>query len=279
MLLHALLLAAPLHAPAVAPQEPADRRAQVRARYVELADARDADGLRALWRDNVDLIVATFDADLEGSLALWEKSPEAPDEDAIEALEQRALFAARVATRETGLELLADYASAFVGWNADDKRNFRTGQAVYGRAMKELKDGDHEEAAMAARECHERALPLGDWWGVAMGWGAEARAQRAGGHMEAALACYSNARLYYGQLGMRGEEYRNLQGMVAMLRNLERLPRAIVAARTAATMARALGDADGEREMLVALADAQRLGGDEEAALATEAELEELEGR
>ena len=64
-----------------------------------------------------------------------------------------------------------------------------------GRAGKALKEGKGEDALRAARECTARALPLGDWWGTAMGLSAEGRALAMLGKHEESLAQASQARL------------------------------------------------------------------------------------
>jgi len=267
------------HVPAHLSAPPQDgRRIEVRDRYVALAAAGDAEGLRALWLENRDLILVTLDSDLEESLALWEAAPEDPPAAAIEALERRALAAAEAASAATGHPIFADYAASFVGWDEQQRRLFRAGQAVYRRALRELEDGNYEVALEAGRETRERAQPLGDWWGVAMGWAAEARALQGAGHLERALAAYGTARLHYHDLGLLWGELENLRHMLDLLRALERWPRARVAAEAALAIARRYENADDVRELLRARALVERRLGLEAEAAATEAEARALGG-
>lgn len=276
MLLSALLLAS-APAPHTAPPVPQDRRAQVTARYEELAAAGDREGLAQLWRDNVGLVLQTIDGDLEGSLALWEASPETPPTEEIDALHTRALFGASVAAEAIDRPLLLDYATSFVGWTEPEKHAFRAGQAVYGRAVQELREGDKEVAYAAGLETVERAMALGDWWGAAMGYGVRGEAARAQGFHEDALSNLSLARALNHALGLEYSEYRNLQGMLGAARALERLPRSLAIARELAGSAEAFGDAEGLRSALGAQAELEEALGHAEAAAATRARLAGLD--
>lgn len=276
-----MLLVSALLFVAHAPLEPLpiqgdERRAAVRAKYEELAARRDAAGLATLWSENRDLILQTIDGDLEGGLAIWEESPKQPDQERIRELHERALFAALVASDAIGHPIFADYASSFVGWSVDERRSFRAGQAIYRRALDELKAENHDHAIAAAQETRERALPLGDWWGVAMGHAAEGRALQAGGHLEEALGAYSTACILYHDLGLVWSEYQNLRSMAEILQALERWTRAHTALQQALALARRFEDSAAVREILSARAQVERKLGREETAAATEAELAEL---
>lgn len=271
-----VLVNAPL-APIVAPLESVqDRRAEVKLAYEERAGARDAEGLATLWKENHALILQTIDADLEGGLALWEQAPEGPDLEAIAALHERALFAAEVASTATGNPIFADYAASFVGWDDAQKLSFRTGQALYGQALEQVEAQQWDLAHAKARECRERALALGDWWGSAMGYSAEGSALRGGGHMDEALVAHGQARLLYHELGLLRNEYMEQRAMAGLLRALERPSRARVAAAQALSLARALNDAKAERELLQLRLWAEGELGLLDAAAATEAELAKL---
>jgi tetratricopeptide (TPR) repeat protein len=275
MFLSALLLSL---SPAPAPQPtPQDRREAVTAKYHALFETQDAAGMRELWSENEGLVLQTIDADLEGSLSKWEGAKEAPPTAEIEALHARALFGARCASEALSRPIFLDYASSFVGWNDEQKLDFRAGQAVYGRAMQELRDDNAEVALEAARETVLRALPLGDWWGTAMGHGAEGMALQAMGELEDALSAYSRARLLNSDLGLQFSEYRNLQGMLSCLRSLERWQRALVVSESVVEYAKAFQDADGLRAGLTAQAELARKLGLEERAAAAKAALEALD--
>jgi hypothetical protein len=269
-----LLVASPAHPAAHAPAQ--DRRAEVTARYQELAAAGDREGLAELWSANVGLVLQTIDADLEGSLSLWEAAPEEPPVDEIDALHTRALFGASVAAEALGRPLLLDYATSFVGWTDPQKHAFRAGQAVFGRAAQELREGDKEVAFAAGLETVERAMALGDWWGAAMGYGVRGEAARAQGWHEDALSNLSMARALNHALGLEFSEYRNLRGMLGAARALERHPRALAIARELARAAEGFGDAEGLREALAAQAELEEALGHAEAAQATRSRLEAL---
>lgn len=217
----------------------------LRAQYHECFEAEAEGRLAQLWLDNQGLILTTIDADLEQSLSIWEASPDAPDADAIAELHARALFGARVASTVTARPIFHDYASSFVGWDDDDKRRFRAGQAAYGDAMGALRSDDAEGALKSARACTEAAEPLGDWWGTAMGLSAEGIALSQLGRHDEALVASSRARLLYDQLGLLGSEYGCLRAMVGQLVALERWPRARATLDDAIATAEALGDERG----------------------------------
>lgn len=269
----ALLFAAPSIAP-VHPLQQEERRGLVRQQYEALSEKRDADGLAKLWTANQDLILQTIDADLEGGLAEWEKSPQDPDDARIEALYGRALFGATAASRATGSPIFADYASSFVGWNEEQKRNFRAGQALYKRALDEIQAEEYDAAIAAAQDSRERAVSLGDWWGVAMGTSAEARALQAGGHLDEALAAYGTARLLYHELGLARSEYQNLRALADLSRALDRFPRAHAALEQALELARRLELKDDRADLLRARAGVERALGRDEDAAASEAEAD-----
>jgi tetratricopeptide (TPR) repeat protein len=275
ILIATVLTAATCSTPTIPLQD--TRRERVVEEYRRLGDARDGDGLRALWKANPDLVLVTIDADLEGGLALWEEAVEAPPTERIAHLHERALFAALAASEALAQPILADYAASFVGWNDLEKLNFRAGQALYARALGELEAGDFEVALAAARETRDRAAPLGDWWGTAMGYSAEGRALQGAGLSEHALAAYGIARLLYHDLGLRWNELEVLSRMVSVLRSVERWPRARVAAQAGLELARRFEHGEEVRELLRARAQIERRMGLEQEAQASEAELRALE--
>jgi len=213
--------------------------------YHEACVAGDREALAELWRAEPGRILPTFDADLEAGLATWEESPDDPDTAAIAALYDRALWAAEVASDVTGHPIFADYASSFVGWDTDQKRRFRKGQQAYGRAMGALRESRLDEALAAGRECKELALPLGDWWGSAMGYTAEAMALARLERWDEALVAAGQGRNLYRDLGLRGSEYQNARILADGAFALGRTIRARNAFRVALAMAEELGDEQG----------------------------------
>lgn len=264
--------------PDAARQRARAERERVRASFQELYGDQDAAGLRELWRAHPDLVLVTIDADLEESLAVWEEAPTQPDQRRIRLLEERARWGAWIASDVTGQPIFTDYAASFTGWNPDQKVEFRAGQAAHGRAASALQEGDAEAALVAAVECRELALPLGDWWGAAMGYAAEGRALLAVGHPARALAATSQARLLYHQLGLRRNEHAELVAMLDALERLERWSRARATANAALELARSFAERPGVRGLLERRAAIERRMGLSGAADDTERELRALGG-
>ncbi len=269
-----LLTLTPASTPAVSIQD--SRREKVTAQYEALCEARDEAALGKLWNENVGLVLQIIDADLEGSLALWEKSKSDPPQDDIARLQARALYGARIASSALSQPIFIDYASSFVGWNDDQKAAFRSGQAVYGRAMQELKGGNHEVAFEAGKETVERASALGDWWGMAMGYGAEAEAARQLGWFEDSLRAFALARQINHDLGLQHSEYKNLQGMLAVARADERFLRAYMTTEPIIEYAKAFKDSDTLSSTLKAKLELEKTLDLQDAAAETKRQLDAL---
>src|SRR5689334_9024 len=234
-------------APALTPSVPADKK-DVRKQFVELAGKQDKDALVALWKANPGLVLQVIDQDLEGSLAAMEKG-EPVDSAKVKERQQRALFGAECAVIASGHPILMDYASSFVGWNAEQKRQFRDGQKVYGASGEALSKGDKAAALAKGKECIERASALGDWWGTAMGYDAVGRAAQAMGGIDDAITAISQARLINHDLGLQGEEYQELALLTDLCIASERWQRALTCAREGQALAKSLGDADGGKAL------------------------------
>ena len=210
------------------PQDEAVKPMTVVESYHALAEASDMGGLVELFKANEYKALGMVDQDLEGSLSIWEGAPDAATTpDAIAELHKRALFGAKAASAAFDRPIFLDYASAFCSWNDDEKRDFRAGQAAFGEARGAFKSEDLEGARKAAEKCTELALPLGDWWGCAMGLGASGSAKIMLGDYSEALADLSRARLLNNGLGLRGSELANLKGMLTCLNQLGHTQRAI----------------------------------------------------
>jgi tetratricopeptide (TPR) repeat protein len=221
---------------------PADQK-EVRKQFVELSAKQDKDALVALWKANPGLVLQVIDADLEGSLREQEKGEPAGSAK-VKEKQQRALFGAECAALATGHPILPDYAASFVGWNADQKRQFRDGQKVYRAAAEALQKGDKAAALAKGKECVERASALGDWWGTAMGYDAQGRAAQALGGIDDALTALTQARLLNHDLGLRDDELEELVLLTDLCSAAERWQRALACARDGQALARALGKTD-----------------------------------
>ncbi len=264
MILLSLLLALPSCTPASPRPEPLPAASldELTSAYGEACDARDAAALAKLWKEHPQRILATFDADLEASLSAWEAAPGEPESEAIEALERRAQWAAQIASEVTGRPIFADYAASFAGWTADEKARFRAGQKAFGVAMGALREGRAEDALAASRECTALAMPLGDWWGSAMGLGGEGQALLALERHDEALLAASRARLLNHQLGLAGAELQCLGVMLEAGRRLGRHARALVAARDSEELAGALGHDDAREHFAAVRAELEELAAD-----------------
>ena len=269
---NALVSTGSAHASHTLAQAAADPRAAIKARFEKLYESKDRAGCVALWRESRRHVLPTIDQDLEGSLKLVESG--SGDPKAIQSMRDRAVWGARAAKEALGHPLILDYALSFAGWNAQDQRRFRDGQKVYKRAEELFSSKDPAMAARTARECVERASPLGDWWGVAMGYGMQGRAYQSQGGFEDALAAYSTARVLYRDLALTDDEYETLTAMVDVLNALERPLRAREIANDAILLADEVGDADGALELLRLRGEIEKKLGDEAAAAATTRELD-----
>lgn len=233
--------------PVLFPSTPAPA-ADVRARYLELAAKGDGDACRELWRKERGSILPVIDADLEGSLKVREEAAgralTPDDERKIQDMQRRALWGANQAAA-VGHPFVLDYAASFVGWDEEQRSNFRAGQRAYSEARSALKKGDHAAALTAARRCRELAAPLGDWWGAQMGWEAEARALESSGAKEEALAAWSRVRMVATTIALAGDEYEATAKVAELAAGLGRTERARAAAQAAIALAKALGDDAG----------------------------------
>lgn len=278
--MHALLLSLPLAFLPLAPAQD-DDPPSVRERFEAHDDAGELDAIVELWRENPGEVLYTIDSYLEGALAVWEQEGE-PEPGAIEALHRRALRGALAADEAFGRGIFTDYASSFVGWTDEQKRQFRAGQAAYGAARDARRAGDAEGQLASARRCVELAEPLGDWWGTAMGLTATGMALEELGESEGALRAHSRARLLHQQLGLFGSEMRNLMAMARLATELDRRERARVCVGKALALAASLdAGAETRLSLLQLRATLEERDGDLEAQRATLQEIlslrEELE--
>ena len=277
-MLRALLIALPLFVTLPFDSAP-PARGDVRAQFLELAEKSDAIAVAKLWRENPYEILGAIDADLEGALATWEKSPDAGVTDAIKKQNARAVWGARIASEATGHPIFADYATSYAGFTTEQKKSFRGGQKAHGRARKAMEAKDYAGAAKAGRECADLALPLGDWWGYAMGLSAEGQALAASEDNEKALVSLSQARVIYHDLGLVGDEYGCTRSMAKVLLALKRYERALATVRSAIALREIVGDEKGQMDLLMVRGEIETASGDMTAAAATRKELEKLSKR
>ncbi len=209
--------------------------------YRDLATKNDIAGLEALWRQHPAAVLATIDADLEGSLKLIEEGRPRHDKE-VKAMRARARRGALAADAAFGRVIFTDYAMSFIGWQSAEQARFRNGQKAHGASREALKAGDYTAALAAGQRCVELAHPLGDWWGTAMGWGDVALAHEASGDIPAAVTAHSTAHLIYYDLGLLSSAQRHAQSMALLLEKQGNLDRAMSAIEAALNTAKARKD-------------------------------------
>jgi tetratricopeptide (TPR) repeat protein len=231
-----------------APQDKPLSFAEAKQRFENLHKAGDQAGCVALWRANPHFALRVIDTDLEGSLKIRESS-KTPDMAQITALQTRALWGASAAVEATGHAIFGDYTASFVGWNETQRTQFRTGQAVYKKAMDAFAAGDFAAAKTAGRECVEYAAPLGDWWGTAMGLEAQAMALQSEGALDDALHFYGLARLLNHDLLLLGDEYGDVRSIVDLCFSQERWSRGREAVDRALELGLKIGDTASQADL------------------------------
>lgn len=213
----------------------------------------DRSAMAATWEQHQNRILGTFDGDLEGGLAAWEKGEEGHEE-TTKTLFARALWGAQIASEVTGRRVFADYAGAFVSWDAEQRKSFRAGQQAFGASRKAQAAGDWEEGLAQGKDCRTRAMALGDWWGAAMGYMGEGVCLHKLGRHEEAAAALGLARMINQDLGLAGAEFGAAMQLAKCLVEMETGPRAVAAVSAALSLAKRLGqdDAAGELEGMLA---------------------------
>ncbi len=244
-------------------------------RFESLHKAGDRAGCVALWKANPGLVLRVIDADLEGSLLVHESS-KTPDMAQIQALHTRALWGASAAVEATGHPIFGDYAASFVGWNETQRGFFRTGQAVYKKAMDAFNAGDFATAKSAGRECVDYAAPLGDWWGTAMGLEAQAMALQSQGALDDALNYYGRARILHHDLLLLGDEYGDVRSIIDLCFSQERWSRGKEACDRAIELAPKVGDSKNVAALYEKRASFEEKLGDKAAAEKSRAQAKSL---
>ncbi|MGH1376572.1 MAG: hypothetical protein ACRBCK_09515 [Alphaproteobacteria bacterium] len=227
-----------------------DEQAAVKERFEALDNKQDIDGIVVLWQNNPSVTAFVIDTYLEGALALFEQS-NGENENKIKAMYDRGLRGALAADKAFGRKVFSDYASSFIGWDDQQKRQFRSGQKFYGDAKEALKAKRYEDAFASANESISVARPLGDWWGVAVAQAVSGIAQEEMLDFQGALVSFSEARLLFHNFGMMEDLLRSEIAMARVLIELKRFPRALVSIDYAEPLALQLRDKDGQEELNV----------------------------
>lgn len=222
------------------------QKGDLQSKFEELDTKNDRAGIVALFRQNPYDTLGMLDGYLEGALAKIEKGGDPAD---IEKDHERALRGARAADEALGHPVFLDYVSSYVGWNRDQQKVFREGQAASGASRQALQKGDFETAKKEANRCIECARPLGDWWGYGTGLQMLAQAEEKLGHREAALDAIQQARILHHDLGFARQEYRDVVVMARLLVDLGRTPRARAAIEQGLALSRIAKDKDGPKAL------------------------------
>jgi tetratricopeptide (TPR) repeat protein len=164
-----------------------------------LADSMNAE-ISEQFTSHPDQVLAFFDHYLEAGLAMIEKGePVAKAEESFTKGEQ---FAA-IASQAYSDEVFQKYANSFANWSAEQQKQFRRGQKMFGHGRELSKEGKHAEALAAYLESFDLAKPLGDVWGMAMAQSGIAKSkwvlkewQMAALHAREAFAINARLRLY-----------------------------------------------------------------------------------
>ncbi len=195
-----------------------------------------------LWQQHPFETLSTIDSYLEGSLKLVESSA-TPDQTVIKKMHTTAMRGAAAADKAFGTIIFSEYASAFAGWNGAQQKQFRAGQKAFREAQAALQAGQFEVALAAGQSCVDKATPLGDWWGMAMGYSTVGQANKALGKNEASLTAYTQSRSINHQLRLGRAELASTIAMVELLQQMNQPTRARVTCQQGLALAEQLGDA------------------------------------
>lgn len=227
--------------------------------FAELAKTRDRAKVVELWQRNPHEALTTIDEYLEGSLSMVEQARAQNaqvDAAKVREMHELAIFGATCADEAFGTTMLGDYATAFAGFDAEQQKSFRRGQSAHREARTALKEKNAKLALERATECRDLALPLGDWWGTAMGLSAMGAASEALGDHERALTAHAQAAQIYNALRLSPAEYPELIAVARNAGELGRMQRAKLAAERALSLCELLGDQKNRamlRELLTKL--------------------------
>jgi hypothetical protein len=155
-----------------------------------LAAAFKADG----WN-----ILGYIDTHCEGWLALLEQGADQKEEGKQKILEMQTKGRSLAATadRALGDTRFTAYVQNFYGWNAEQRKAFREGQALFKQAEGILAAANSPQEALAAvtplRQSLERSRPLGDTWGQSMALAVLGRVQEQNDQLPEAQATMGDA--------------------------------------------------------------------------------------
>ena len=169
----------------------------------ELYDALYAKGeqtrLAMAFKEDGWNILGYIDMHCEGWLALLEKGEDQSEKGKQKILEIQAKGRdlAAIADRALGDTRFSAYVQNFYGWNAEQRKAFREGQALYKQAETILAAAASPQEALQAvtplQQSIARSRPLGDTWGQSMALSALGRVQLDNQQLSAASATMNDA--------------------------------------------------------------------------------------
>jgi tetratricopeptide (TPR) repeat protein len=218
-----------------------------RERFLALHAKLDEAGCASLWTGKPSFALPTIEKDLDEALALRESGRDA---DAAKALEERALWGARIARDALGAPAIAELAASRIGWNERDRKFFHDSKAVLEKATAFLDKTENRFGLEAAQEAANRSLALGDWHGAARAYEICAVAHQASSNFEDALVAWERARSLDRDLGLQDRELACVRGALDMCGAVERPLRGRETANSGILLARRLGDRKAEADFL-----------------------------
>jgi hypothetical protein len=169
----------------------------------ELYDALYATGdenrLAAAFKQDGWNILGYVDKHCEGWLALLEAGEDKKEDGRakIAAMQAKGRKLAAIADRALGDTRFTTYVENFYGWNADQQKSFREGQALYHQAETIIGEAASAQAMLAAvtplRQSLERSRPIGDTWGQCMALAALGHVQEQNNQLNEAYATMVDA--------------------------------------------------------------------------------------
>ncbi len=167
--------------------------------YDALYDAGLEDRLGELFRQNAWDLLGYIDGYCEAWLAMVERGDHRTEAGRarIAEVQAKGRRLAEVADTVLGTSRFALYVETFYGWNEDQQRQLREGQALYRQAIETIRAAPTADVAQSAltplNQSLSRARQLGDAWGQAMVLTAIGKLQAGAGLLPEAEATLKEA--------------------------------------------------------------------------------------
>ena len=145
-------------------------------------------------------ILHYVDKHCEGWMSLLEHDAEksAEGKQKLADMQTKGRKLAAIADRALGDTRFSAYVENFYGWNADQRKSFREGQALYKQGEQIMSEAATPEEQLRAltplRQSLEHSRPLNDTWGQSMALAAIGRVQELNGQTTEANATMDEAR-------------------------------------------------------------------------------------